>query len=256
MKGEIIKDLSSPYTNNRVFLFDSEKHGKIIRKEYDQSIHFRRVIEAFKVVDRSLHPAIYKIDMRRQHVYMSYNPIQAPPDSMDACAVDLMKKLHTSTRRYGGVRDPGTGQVFSSWKNYLQQKGEKNLEALKSIGDYSQPYERLMTELKDSPFSPVSYIHCDIRPFNIGERDGHYILLGFEQAMIGDPYWDVARYVVQEAQAKESFYKIYGIEDVTRANIHVWLFALDFAAYLVRHRSVESKEFEKCLAVLNDKRYA
>lgn len=256
MRGEIIKDLSSPYTNNRVFLFNSEKHGIIIRKEFDQVTHFKRAVEAFKIVDRSLHPAIYKIDMRRRHLYMSYNPIQTPPESMDACVAELMKKLHTSTKRYGGVRDPGTGQVFSSWKDYLQQKSLKNLEALKCIEDYSQLYEKLISTLKDSPFSPVSCIHRDIRPENIGERKGNYILLDFELAIIGDPYWDVARYVVQTAQSKENFYEMYGIDNVMKADAHVWLLALDFAAYLVRHKLAESKEFETCLAVLKDKRYA
>ncbi|HEU5141377.1 MAG TPA: phosphotransferase, partial [Bacillales bacterium] len=250
MEGEIIQDLSSPHTANRVFLFHSKRHGKIIKKEFGQVSHFKRAVEAMKVVDRSLHPAVYKMDMRRRCLYISYHPRETEPDSMDACAANLMKELHTSTRRYGGVSDPGTGQVYSSWKDYIRKRGSAAVESLMAKGDYRDSFEAQMDRLEDSPFAPVSYIHRDVRPDNIGERKGRYLLLDFEHAMVGDPYWDVARYAFESAQSKEDFYKLYGMDDQERADIYVWLFALDYAAYFVRHNQADSPIFEKCLAFL------
>ncbi|HEX7064793.1 MAG TPA: phosphotransferase [Bacillales bacterium] len=251
LEGDIIQDLSSPHTANRVFLFQSKRHGKIIKKEFGQSSHFKRAVEALKVVNRSLHPAVYKIDMRRQCLYMSYNPRITEPESMDACAADLMKQLHTSTTRYGGVSDPGTGQVFSSWKEYFRKRGSAAVESLKGAGDFKNSFEARMEKLKEAPFAPVSYIHRDVRPDNIGERNGRYLLLDFEHAMVGDPYWDVARYVFESAESKEQFFRLYGIEDKVRADIYVWLFALDYASFFIRRKQTDNPAFDKCLAFLN-----
>lgn len=251
MDGETIKDLSGPYSNNEVYLFHSKKHGEIVKKVFNKYTHFKRSIEAFKTIDRSLHPAILKIDMRRITVYMSYAPIQTVPENVDQCAADLMKRLHSSTRRFKAPNDPGTGEAFPFWKDYLKKYGAQWLETLKDVKDYSERFKELMGALKNSARTPTTYIHKDIRFENIGERKGTYILFDFEHAMWGDPYWDVARYVVESAQSKDGFYALYGVEDKARADIYTWMFALSFAAYLVRHDQTDNEKFEKCLAMLD-----
>ncbi|HET7577879.1 MAG TPA: phosphotransferase [Bacillales bacterium] len=253
MEGEVIRDLSSPHSTNRVYLIRNQRHGDLIKKEFGSHSCFKRVVEAMKAIDRSLHPAIYKIDMRRRHIFMSYNPIKTKPESMDACAANLMKKLHETTKRYSGVRDPGTGRVFSTWKDYLKEKGTDAVETLKKVKDYGKAFEERLATLQDSPFSPVSFIHRDIRPEHIGERRGNYILLDFDLAMVGDPYWDVAQYAFQSAESKETFYKSYEVENTEKADSYIWLFALDFAAHLMKHYGTGNhQELEKCLDVLDE----
>lgn len=247
----MIKDLSGPYSDNKVYLFQSKKHGEIIKKVFDKHAHFKRSVEALKTLDRSLHPAILKIDMKRLTVYMSYDPIQTVPENVDQCAADLMKRLHTSTQRYKAPNDPGTGEAFPFWKDYLKKYGAEWLQALKGIKDYSDRFHECMGSLKNSPSIPTSYIHKDFRYENIGERKGSYILFDYEHAVWGDPYWDVARYVVESARSKNALYALYGVEDEDRADIYTWMFALSFAAYLVRHDRTDNEKFEKYLTLLD-----
>lgn len=251
MDGEIIKDLSSPYTRNEVYLFDSKKHGPIIKKVIAKPSHFKRAIEAFKTIDRSLHPAILKIDMKQRILYLSYNPIQTAPENIDQCAADLMKRLHTSTKRFSAPNDPGTGEAYPFWKDYLKKYGAEWLETLKDVKDYSERFHERITSLKNSAKTPTTYIHRDIRYEKIGEHKGSYMLFGFEHAVWGDPYWDVARYVVESAQSKDEFYALYGVEDEVRANIYVWMFALALAADFVSNRRTDDERFEKYLALLD-----
>lgn len=251
MEGEIIEDLSSSHTKNRVYLFRSGRHGDIIKKEFADGIHFKRALEALKIVGRTLHPAIYKIDMRRRHLYMSHDPVRNIPESWDACVSELMKTLHTSTKRYNGVSDPGTGEAFSTWKDFLRKRGRDAVETLSTVKNFRGVFESWMEKVEDSPFAPVSYIHCDIRRENIGERNGRYILLDYEHAKIGDPYWDVARYVLESAESKPAFYEMYGVKNPEKADVFIKLMALDDAAYFIRHGQTDNTEYKNCLEVLN-----
>ncbi|HET7656729.1 MAG TPA: hypothetical protein VFK37_00425, partial [Bacillales bacterium] len=192
MEGEILKDLSTSHSFNQVHLFQAKPHGKIVRKQYGSLSAFKRAVEAFKFVDRSLHPSIYKIDMKHSTIYMSYDPVEQQPKSTDECIANLLKKLHSSTLKYSGVWDPGTGQRYANWKEFLQLKGEKAVQTLGELADYSVYYEKWINAVEESAYSPVSYIHCSISPEHIGQRKGDYILLDFEHAILGDPYWDVA----------------------------------------------------------------
>jgi thiamine kinase-like enzyme len=246
MDGEVVKDLSSPHTKNRVYLYESKKHGLIVKKEFFKAVHFKREVEAMTAVNRALHPAVYKIDMKRKHLYLSYHPLSTEPESRDECAAKLMKHLHESTKQYGGVRDPGTGQAFTSWKEYLKQKVFASLEVLQAAGDFGDQFYQKWNDLRDSPFSAVSYIHRDVRFENIGERNGQYLLMDFEHAIIGDPYWDVARYALESAQSKRDLYQAYGVDDPEKADAYIRFFALEYAAYFVKRGQTDLPLYKRC----------
>lgn len=249
MEGQIIRELSNARDANRVYLYRSKRHGDIIKKEFADGIQFKRELEALKKIDRSLHPALYKIDMRRKHLYLSFDPIETAPDSWDACVAELMNHLHTSTRRYSGPQDPGTGEAFTVWKDFLQKRGGNAVEVLRDFKDYGDAFRKWMYEVEDSPFAPVSYIHCNVTRNNIGQRNDGYILLNLEHALLGDPYWDVACYVLEEAQSKDEFYQRYGVENPEKAGVFLKLRALERAAYYFRQRQAE--KFEQCLVALD-----
>lgn len=253
MQGEVIQALNGDDTGNHVYLFQSKRHGMIIKKEFGTQTHFRRAVEALKAIDRSIHPAVVKIDMRQRHLYTSYDPMKTPPASMDDCMADLLKRLHTSTKRYGVASDPGTGRVFSSWKDYLEKEGARWLDTVSNVKDFSKGFEERIHTLSGSAFSPVSYIHGNIGPNQIGERKGRYILFGFGHAIVGDPYWDVATYALLSAQSEETFYDRYGVEDRELIEQYVWFSALRRTAHFITQGRTNHADFERCMAILNEK---
>lgn len=252
MKGEILKSLSDPHSSNQAYLFDSERHGLIVKKQFSRLSNFKRAVEAFKAIDRSLHPSIYKIDMKHRILYMSYDPIEQHPESLDQCVAELLKRLHESTIKYAGVSDPGTGERYSSWKAFMKKKGEWAVQLLGSFHDYGDIYEKWINRLDASAFEPVSYIHGSISQEQIGQRKGNYLLLGFDNAILGDPYWDVACYALEYANAKEVFFNQYGVKDREKVDALLHLAALNRAAFFYQQEWTEAESFHKYLSLLNE----
>lgn len=252
MEGEILKSLSDTNSTNKVDLFQSKRHGRIVKKQFRNFSRFKRTIEAYKSVDRSLHPSIYKIDMKHQNIYMSYHPIEQQPESMDKTMAELLKKLHESTVKYTGVMDPGTGEQYVNWKSFMKKKSQAGVEILRPLHDYERYYETWTSLLKESSFEPVSYIHGAVRPKHIGQRKDHYLLFGFDHAIMGDPYWDIACYALEYAKSKEMFYNSYGIKDREKVDVLLHLAALDRAAFYYQQGSIQTASFNKCLSLLNE----
>ncbi|HET7626832.1 MAG TPA: phosphotransferase [Bacillales bacterium] len=251
---EVVRELSEKDSTHRVHLVKHPKHGEIVKKTFFDPVTFKREIEAVKAIDRTMRPVVYKIDVRRRCLYMSYQPLEEAFDcaNKDLAAAALMKQLHHTTRRYGAVYDPGTGEHFTTWKDYLAHAFRKPVESLRDWIAVGERLEEKLAQLKDSPYTPLAYIHGDFRFANIGERNGRLLLFDFDRSMIGDPYWDVAQYAFESARCKSRFYEAYGVEDVAKADAHVWFVALQKAAKLAKSDRTDSNGFAKCMGVLKN----
>lgn len=252
MEGEVVKALSQHTKQSETFLFASKKHGHIIKKVCHEHMTFKRVVEAMKAIDRSLHPAVLKIDMRRQVIYMSYQPLTTPLEDKHRTAAELLKQLHDATRRYKVVSDPGTGEVYPFWKEYLKKHVPAWLDQLDAEDDIRDVSNQLIKQLPASGAHPVAYIHGQMSSNHIGERKGSPVFLHFDRAIWGDPYWDIAGYIVEEEINPEWFYQCYDVEDKTRIKHYIWLYTLQKAADLYRENRTDGTNYVKLLNYLKN----
>ncbi|TKJ07555.1 hypothetical protein FC702_05205, partial [Bacillus cereus] len=190
----IIVDLSSEFTENKVYLCDSEEFGKTIKKIYKFKAGFYREVEAMNNVHEQLRPDIYYISEQEQVIYSSYNPMKVFPKDPITTLVALTKKLHESSSKIGRVIDPGERYTVDNWMEYLVKRGENWLIELNKYRNYNKIFysqiEYLSKIYSQTLDSRVCIIHRDIRMDNVGEKDGKYILFDYELAMWGDRYWD------------------------------------------------------------------
>lgn len=252
-KNEIILDLSSTYTENKVFLIDDSRFGRVVKKQYYKQSGFQREVCAFFSIPSSCRPELYHIDYEKNILYMEYTPIICQSRDFDVICSELMWELHTTTSKNGIVYDPGTGYRATDWAEYIHDKGWKWVESVKKYIDHKvikDHFLALLEELKKMQSTRTSLIHRDIRRNNIGQKGNRYILLDYELIMWGDPYWDVARYLIQHPWSKETFRKKYTLDE-KKVAIYLPLFAFCFVDYLVSANSI-GEDFARCMDILEN----
>ncbi|MCL6525133.1 MAG: aminoglycoside phosphotransferase family protein [Thermoflavifilum sp.] len=226
----------------------SEQIGLAIRKKYAGASGFRREIEAIRRLKEGLSPKLISFSPEALQVYMTFNPLIQPPKDIDATVARVMKELHCSTLGINQcVVDPGTQEFYPHWMDYVKEKVPIWVQNLRTVDDLSFLIDKLTTHVEWD--KRICLIHRDIRTDNLGQQGERYILLDFELAMWGHPYWDVARYVLQSAQDPEKFLRTYGVTH-KQLDPYVQLVALGFADYLIRHNGTDSPEFFKCMNAL------
>ena len=246
---KLVRDLSSPWTGNRVELLEKETGERVVRKTYASFSHFARELEAYRVVDESLRPQLLSQSEAERMLEFSYEANITHSVDLDARTVRLMRKLHDQTRRTGTCGLLAGDRTYETWLAYLEEQAAEWVHRLLPIADYRRLYRKLIDWVAVLKPLPVSLVHRDIRPENMAERDGQLLLIDFELAMWGDPYWDLARYVLQYPAAHAVALDAYGGQEQERLDAYVKLYALCFADYLYKVK-VFGEEWRHCLDVL------
>lgn len=256
LSEEVIKDLSSPWSGNKVKLIKLNDE-EIIKKTYKKNEGFVRELTSFKIIPDDMRPSLIKSNEKTKTIYMSFNPIKYKPHNIDVIMGKLLKAMHDKTISNEKVFDPGKNIVKDDWYHYISTYGPDWIERIKPIKNYSILYESLLLQLeeyKESEFSRITIIHRDARFENIGQKNGKYILLDYELAIFGEPMFDVARYCMQSATSINLFLESYNLPKGMNKYLDMFikLYSLSFLNYLVKNKHFESEDFIKCLNSLTN----
>ncbi len=254
MTEKIIKDLSSEFTDNKVYLCENKLYGKFIKKVYVNKDKYTKELIGYEEIDEAYRPQLFEYNQNELSIYTAFHPLERKIS--DCEIVDLLYAFHMSTAKRGPVYFPAENKAYQNWIAYIECVSKAWINRLDqyyvNIIDVVQGLiQDIHTTNQYDGF--ISYIHRDVRSSNIGERNGKLILFDFELGIWGNPLWDIARYGYENLEnttLHKMFIEKYNIEEGLYKS-YLKLYSISFLNYLLKVKSSNSIEIEKCTIFLS-----
>lgn len=251
MNDEIIREISSPYTKNKVWIYNSKDKDIYVKKYIENKEKFENELAAYQLINEKYRPQLIDFDINKKIMICSFNPLSAKKEVEEV--VCRLNAFHMSTFQSGFIRKSLLDEENIRLTEYIEKNAvkwkkkigldlcnvmklvEKNLDVISTCNNH---YDDM-----------VSIIHRDIRWSNIGEKNQEIVFFDFELAMWGNPIWDLARLYYEldfSENTKEFILRKYNISE-KYFFAFVDLYVLSFLAYLYEVSSNNGKEIKKCL---------
>ncbi|TPE67910.1 aminoglycoside phosphotransferase family protein [Halalkalibacterium halodurans] len=258
MNEQIIEDLSSPWSGNTVHLVTVDGN-QLIKKQYRKKEGYLREVHALRTVPQTICPSLVDAYEQQQTIYTTYEPLQKDIQAADLDEIigSLLRQLHQHTAQKTSVFDPGNGVTKETWLDYLESFAPNWLQTI-GTDKYESMYCSTINSVRaayNKKQRALCLIHRDARLANVGQgRNGHFLFLDFELAIIGDPLWDVARYLIQSVHSETTFLKAYEFDhtEIEVLQAYKKLYAMSFMNYLIKNKQADTLDFKKCVNVLTN----
>lgn len=253
MNEKCIKELSSAFTDNRVYYCEHPIDGAYIKKVYTNRDKLDKELTGYQEIKEAYRPKLLKFSYETLSIYTSYNPLKHEVNDQEV--VDMLYDFHMYTLKVGHVYFPVDNHVYENWNTYIVSVSKAWSKHLSQYYVNIQAVLQTLIEAINIPNpydNRISYIHRDVRMANFGERDNKLILFDFELGIWGNPLWDVARYGyenLENTMLHRIIIQKYGIDEQLYLS-YMKLYGISFLNYILKTEPSNYEEVDKCIGFL------